>query len=88
MGLLELAAFVSVIVALYNMQKIKIILKEKGQVVDMLSGWLRDHREFKNLMKNEPDESVKLKYRQILNGLYFSLAGAIVFTIMIIRNRM
>ena len=58
MGLFELAVFVSAIVALYNFQQIKIILKEKGYTVDMLSGWLRDYREFKALMLNETDESL------------------------------
>jgi len=88
MGMFELAMFVSVVVALYNFQQIKIILNDKGLTVDMLSGFLRDYRAFKGLIQNESDESVKIKYQKILNGLHFSLAGLFVFAALIIRNRM
>ena len=88
MGLFELAMFVSVVVALYNLQQIKMILKDRGHTVDLLSGWLRDYRTFKSLIQSETDESIQIKYRKILNGLHFSLAGLFVFAALILRNRM
>ena len=88
MGLLEFALIISIVIALYNLQQIKMVLKEKGHTVDMFKGLLTDHRKFKDLMRTEPDETRKLKYRQILNGLYFSALGAAVFGIMILRARL
>ena len=87
MGWLEFALIFSVIIALYNVQQMKLVLKDKGHMVDMFKGLLGDHRKFKELMHNEPDEKLKLKYRQTLNGLYFSLVGVVLFGIMILRAR-
>ena len=88
MGLLEFALIFSVIIALYNLQQIKMALKEKGHTVDMFKGVLQDHRKFKELLRNETDEKRKLKYRQTLNGFYFSLLGVVLFGIMVLRARM
>jgi hypothetical protein len=88
MGLLEFALIFSVVIALYNLQQIKMVLKEKGHTVDMFKGLLGDHRKFKELMGSEPDEQRKLKYRQTLNGLYFSLLGVVLFGIMVLRARL
>ena len=88
MSLIEFALFFSVVIALYNIQKIKIILKEKGYPVDMLTGWMADYRHFKGLIEKEPDQKAKIKYQQILSGLLFSLGGLVFFAIMAFYNRM
>ena len=88
MGLLEFALIFSVIIALYNLQQIKMVLKDKGHTVDMFKGLLSDHRKFKELLNSEPDEKLKLKYRQTLNGLYFSTIGVVLFAIMVLRARL
>ena len=88
MGLLEFALIFSVVIALYNLQQMKMVLKEKGHTVDMFKGLLGDHKKFKELLHSEPDETRKLKYRQTLNGLYFSLLGVILFGIMVLRARL
>ena len=88
MGLLEFALIFSVVIALYNLQQIKMVLKDKGHTVDMFKGLLADHRKFKDLLRTEPDAKRKIKYRQTLNGLYFSLLGVVLFGIMVLRARM
>jgi hypothetical protein len=88
MGLLEFAIILSVTIALYNLQQIKMILKNKGFTVDAFKGWLEDYRRFKGLIRNEPDPQVKIKYQKILNGLHFSLAGGAVFTMIVLINRL
>ena len=88
MGMLEFALIFSVIIALYNIQQIKLTLKDKGHMVDMFTGMLRDYRKFKELMHDEPDQKIKIKYQKILNGLLFSLVGVVLFAIMILRNRL
>lgn len=86
MGLLEFALIVSIVIALYNVQQIKGILKDKGYVVSAFSGWLEDYRRFKGLIPKESDQKVQLKYQQILNGLLFSLIGVVAFTLMLVRS--
>ena len=88
MGLLEFALIFSAVIALYNLQQIKMTLKDKGYTVAMLTGWLSDYQQFKGLIEKEPDQKVKIKYQQILNGLYFSLGGIVVFAAMVLRNRL
>ena len=88
MGLLEFALIFTVVFTLYNLQQIKMILKEKGQTVDVIKGSLGDYRKFKDLIRDEPDQILKMKYQRILNGLYFSLLGLVFFTIMILRVRL
>jgi hypothetical protein len=86
MGLLEFALIVSIVIALYNFQQIKSILRDKGYVVSAFSGWLQDYRRFKGLIPKESDRKVQLKYQQILNGLLFSLIGVGLFAFMILRS--
>ena len=87
MGLLQLAVVFSVIIALSNLQQIKIALKDKGYAVDIFTGWIGDYRRFKNLARTESDPKVKLKYQKILNGLHFSLGGMIFFGLMILSKQ-
>lgn len=88
MSLFEIALVISAIFAMYNLQQVKITLKQKGFDVEMLSGWLKDHRQFKSLIQSEEDEKTKVKYQQTLNGLYFSLFGIVLFGFLVIQNRM
>ena len=88
MTLLEVALILSAIIFMYNLQQIKIALKEKGYTVEMLSGWMRDLRQFKAMIQSETDQKIKVKYQQTLNGLYFSLFGVVLFAAMVIHNRM
>lgn len=86
MGLLQFAVIFSVVIALYNMQQIKMTLKDKGYDVDLLSSPIRDYQNFKALIQSETDEKVKIKYQQNLNGLHFSLAGLVFILFMIFRD--
>jgi len=88
MDLLEFALIFTVIYALYNLQQIKITLKEKGFMVDVIKGSFGDYRKFKDLIRNEPDQKSKMKYQRILNGLHFGLFGLVLFAIMILRVRL
>ena len=87
MSLFEVALIFSVIIAVYNLQQIKITLKQKGYAVEMFSGWMKDYRTFKSLIQSEVDQKTKVKYQQILNGLHFSLGGAVLFAVLIIQRR-
>ena len=86
MGLFEFAMILSIVVALYNIQQIKLILRDKGYTVDAFRGWLKDYRRFKGLIPKEPSEKVKTKYNMILNGLHFSLMGGGAFAVLILMN--
>jgi hypothetical protein len=88
MGLFELALIFSVVVALYNLQQIKMILKDKGYNVSLYSGWLTDYRRFKSMAQQESDQEVQIKYRKVLNGLLFSLVGTVLFAVLILKNRL
>ena len=88
MGLLEFALIFSVIIALYNLQQIKITLKEKGLTVDVIKGSLGDYRKFKDLIRNEADQQSKMKYQRILNAFHFALFGIVLFAIIILRGRL
>ncbi len=88
MGMLEFALIFCAVIALYNIQQIKMVLKDKGYKVDMLTGWLSDYRNFKGLIQKEPDQKAKIKYQQTLNGLLFSLGGLVFFAAMVLRNRL
>ena len=87
MGLIELALVFSVVIALYNLQQIKITLKDNGYDVSMISGIAKDYKNFKALASEEPDEGKRIKYQQHLNGLHFSLAGAAVILFLIFRDK-
>jgi hypothetical protein len=86
MGLFEFALLFSAVVALYNFQQIKIALKNRGHPVDMLSGWMRDYRQFKTLIEEESDQKRKIEYQKNLNGLHFSLLGMAVFAVLLLRR--
>lgn len=88
MGMLEFALIFSVIIALYNIQQIKLTLKDKGHTVDTFRGMLGDYQKFKKLMHDEPDQKIKIKYQKILNGLLFSLVGVVLFALLILRARL
>ncbi|MEA3435552.1 MAG: hypothetical protein U9R43_03745 [Thermodesulfobacteriota bacterium] len=88
MGLLEFALIFTIIYALYNLQQIKITLKEKGFTVDVIKGSLGDYRKFKDLIRNESNQEVKMKYQKTLNGFHFALFGIVLFAIIILRGRM
>jgi uncharacterized membrane protein YiaA len=86
MGLLEFAFLFSAVVALYNFQQIKMALKDKGYTIEMFTGWLRDYRQFKALIENEPDQIRKISYQKNLNTLHFSLLGMLFFGVFILRK--
>ena len=88
MTLLEVALILSVVIAMYNLQQIKITLKQKGYTVEMLSGFVQDYRQFKALMQSESDQTIQAKYKQTLNGLYFSLFGIALFAVMVLQDRL
>jgi hypothetical protein len=86
MSLFEMALIFSMIIALYNLQQIKMTLKEKGYTVDLMTGWLRDYRQFKGLIVEESDQKKKIDYQKTLNGLHFSLLGMVIFGMLLLRN--
>jgi len=88
MDLLEIVLIVSAIVALYNLQQIKMILKDKGYTVDPFTGWVKDYRRFRDLIQKETNETAKIKYQKIINGLFLSLGGLIFFAVMMLRERL
>ena len=88
MGILELAVIICVTIVVYNIQQIKIILKTNGYQVEMFRHLLGDYRLFKGLIQNETDRKTRAKYQAILNGLHFALAGVIMFTFMILNERL
>jgi hypothetical protein len=86
MGWFELGLIFSLVMALYNVQQIKMTLKHEGHMVDMLTGWLTDYRLFKELIAKEKDQEIKIKHQKILNGLHFSLLGVLIFAGLLIRS--
>ena len=88
MGLLEFAMIFSLIIGLYNLQQIKMTLKDKGFPVDMFTGWMDDYRRFKRLIHDTPEQKLKLEYQKTLNGLHFSLGGLVFFAFLIFRDRL
>jgi hypothetical protein len=87
MSLMEVALVFSIIIAVYNFQQIKITLKERGYVVDLATGWIRDYKQYKKLVSEEPDDKVKVKLQARLNGLHFSLGGTVVIAYLIFSGR-
>jgi prolipoprotein diacylglyceryltransferase len=86
-NLIGIALIVSVAVALYNLQQIKITLKEKGFAIEILTGWLSDYRRFKELIRHESNQQNKIRYQKIINGLHFSLAGVVFLLFLVLRDR-
>ena len=48
---MDFAMLFSLIIALYNLQHLKITLREKGYPVEMLTGWSKDYRQLKELIR-------------------------------------
>lgn len=88
MSLFEIALVISIIIATYNLQQMKIALKQKGYDVEMFRGVVKDHRQFKELIRSEKEQKVKIKYQQTLNGLYFSLLGVVLFAALMLHQRL
>ena len=86
MGLFEFAFLFSAVVALYNFQQIKMALKDRGYTIEMFSGWMRDYRQFKALIEDEPDQKRKIDYQKTLNTLHFSLLGMLLFAVLCLRK--
>ena len=77
MNWLALGIIFSVFYILYSLQQIKIVLKENGYDVDLLSNPMDDHNKFKALVEKEEDPRKRAKYQSVLNGLYLALAGTV-----------
>ena len=50
-------------------------LKDNGYTIEMFTGWLRDYRQFKALIENEPDQMRKINYQKNLNMLQLFPVG-------------
>ena len=88
LNLLEIALIVSIVVAVYNLQQIKMTLKSKGHSVDLFTGWIADYRRFKEMAhSDQTDEQERIKYQKILNGLHFSLMGLVFIGIMTLTQK-
>ncbi len=88
MNLIGFALIVTIAVALYNVQQIKLILKEKGHAVEVFSGWLTDYRKFKELVRREVNQETRTRYQRILNGFHFSLAGFVFLIFLLFKERL
>ena len=84
MSWLKIGILASVIFGLYYFQQIKITLKSRGYDVEMFTGWLADYRTFKEMLKNETDPQLKVKYQGILNGLHMAFTGLVVITLVLL----
>lgn len=87
MNWLAIGLIGAIVFALHAFQQIKIVLKERGYSVDMMTGWLEDYRRFKQLALEEEDEPTRYKYQRILNGLYMALAGLVLFPLLMITGK-
>lgn len=87
MNWLAIGLIGAIVFALHAFQQIKIILKEKGHPVDMMTGWFDDYRRFKQMSLEEPDEQTRYKYQRILNGLHMALAGLVLFPLLMIAGK-
>lgn len=75
MSWMKIGLLASIVFALYYYQQIKMVLKDRGYEVDLLTGWLTDYRRFKELTLKEKDEWNRVKYQGLLNGLHLALVG-------------
>ncbi len=87
MGWMEIGWIGSFIFTLYYFQQIKMTLKDKGYEVTMFTGWFGDYKRFKQLMLDEKEKEIKVKYQGILNGLYLAIAGLIIIPILIMNGK-
>jgi hypothetical protein len=87
MNWLHIGLFFSIIYIMYSIQQIKIILKNKGYDVDLLSGPIEDYKRFKRLIEAESNRRLKTKYQGILNGLHLALVGLVVIAAFLISGK-
>lgn len=86
MSWMHLGLIGAIVFALHSFQQIKITLKGKGYRVELMTGWLEDYRQFKQLIQDEPDEHTRYRYQKILNGLYLALAGLVVIPFLLLTR--
>ncbi len=77
----------AIVFTLHSFQQIKMILKDKGHHVGMMTGWIEDYRRFKELTRQETDEPTRYKYQRILNGLYLAMAGLVFIPLLMILGK-
>ena len=87
MNWLAIGLIGAVVFTLHAFQQIKMILKDRGHQVDMMTGWVEDYRRFKQLIQDEADEQARYKYQRILNGLYLALAGLVIMPLLMLMGR-
>jgi hypothetical protein len=87
MNWLHIGLFFSIIYIVYLVQQIKIILKNKGYDVDLLSGPIEDYRRFKRLIQAEQNQGLKTKYQGMLNGLHLALVGLVVIAAFLMSGK-
>lgn len=87
MNWLHIGLIGAIVFSLHSLQQIKMILKDKGHHVDLMTGWLDDYKKFKALTLEETDEATRYKYQRILNGLYLALAGLVFIPLLMIMGK-
>jgi hypothetical protein len=87
MNWLHIGLIGAIVFSLHSLQQIKMILKDKGHHVDLMTGWLDDYKKFKTLTLEETDEATRYKYQRILNGLYLALAGLVFIPLLMIMGK-
>jgi hypothetical protein len=87
MNWLHIGLIGAIVFSLHSLQQIKMILKDKGHHVDLMTGWMDDYRKFKALTLEETDEATRYKYQRILNGLYMALAGLVFIPLLMIMGK-
>jgi len=86
MDWLQIGLIGSIVFAVYQVQQIKMELKTRGYEVEVFTQWFADYRKFKNLLVNETDEKLQIKYQGILNALHMALAGAVVIVVLLVSQ--
>ena len=87
MSWLHIGLIGAIVFTLHAFQQIKMTLKDKGHHVDMMTGWFDDYRRYKNLIREETDETARYKYQRVLNGLYLALAGLVFIPLIMILGK-
>ena len=87
MNWLHIGLIGAIVFSLHSLQQIKMILKDKGHHVDLMTGWMDDYKKFKALTLEETDEATRYKYQRILNGLYLALAGLVFIPLLMIMGK-
>ena len=86
MDWLQIGLVGSIVFAVYQVQQIKMELKKRGYEIEVFTQWFSDYRKFKNLLQNETDKKMQIKYQGILNALHLSLAGGAVIAILLVSR--